>query len=62
MESEGEWLDLYLFLEVADGVFVSISEKVQDAVLDVVLLKMIHQVCAIALNMNTQSIINKSIE
>lgn len=24
-ESEGEWLELYLFLEVADGVFVSIS-------------------------------------
>lgn len=62
MESEGGWLELYLFLEVADGVFVSISEKIQNAVLDVVLLKMIHQVCAIALNMNTQTIINKSSE
>lgn len=62
VESEGEWLELYLFLEVANGVFISISEKIQNAVLDVVLLKMIHQVCAVALNINTQTIINKSSE
>lgn len=41
---------LYLFLEVTDGVFISVGEKVQYAMFDVILLKMIHQMCAIALN------------
>lgn len=39
----------YLLLEVADGVFVRIGEEVEDVVLDVVLLQVVHQVRPVAL-------------
>lgn len=39
----------HLLLEVADGVLVSIREKVEDVVFDVVLLQVVHQVGTIAL-------------
>lgn len=41
--------EAHLLLEVADGVLVGVGEEVQDAVFDVVLLQVIHQVGAIAL-------------
>ena len=41
----------YLFLEVADGEFVSKSEEMTDVVLNVVVLQMVHHVSAIALKM-----------
>ena len=43
----------YLFLEVSDGVLVSEGEEVEDAVFDVVILEVVHQVCAISLHTNT---------
>lgn len=43
----------YLFLEVTNGVLVSISEEIQDVVFDVVLLQVIHQVGTIALKSKT---------
>lgn len=39
----------YLLLEVADGVFISIREKIEDVVFDVVLLQVVHQVGTVAL-------------
>lgn len=39
----------HLLLKVANGVLICICEEVQDAMLDVVLLQMVHQVSAIAL-------------
>lgn len=39
----------YLLLEVADGVFVGVREEVQYAVLDVILLQVVHQVGAVTL-------------
>ena len=39
----------HLLLEVADGVLVGVGEEVENAVLDVILLQVVHQVSAIAL-------------
>lgn len=39
----------HLLLEVADGVLVGVGEEVEDVVLDVVLLQVVHQVRPIAL-------------
>lgn len=39
----------YLFLEVPNGVLVGVGEEVQDLVLDVVLLEVVHQVGSVAL-------------
>lgn len=53
---------LYLFLEVTNGVFIGIGEKVQDAMFNVILLKMIHQMCAIALNTQTHPITKEDVQ
>lgn len=39
----------YLLLEVANGVLVGICKEVENAVFDVVLLQVVHQMCSIAL-------------
>lgn len=39
----------YLLFEIANGIFICIGEKVEDAVFDVVLLQVIHKVSPIAL-------------
>ena len=39
----------HLFLEVADGVLISISEEVEDFMLDVILLQVVHQMGSITL-------------
>lgn len=39
----------YLLFEVADGIFVGVSEEIEDVVFDVVLLQVVHQVGAVAL-------------
>lgn len=39
----------YLLFEIANGIFISIREKVEDAVLNVVLLQVIHKVSSVAL-------------
>lgn len=39
----------YLLLEVADGILVSVCKEIEDAVFDVVLLQVVHQVGTIAL-------------
>lgn len=44
---------VYLLLEVADGVLVSVGEEVQDVVFDVVLLQVVHQVGPVALEFQT---------
>lgn len=47
-----QWADRgesHLLLEVADGVLVGVGEEVEDAVLDVILLQVVHQVSAVAL-------------
>lgn len=41
--------EAHLLFEVADGILISISEEVEDAVFDVILLQVVHQVSAIAL-------------
>ena len=43
------WQTTYLFLEVSDGVLVSEGEEVEDAVFDVVILQVVHQVSPIPL-------------
>ena len=43
------WQTTYLFLEVSDGVLVSKCEEMKDAVFDVVILQMVHQVSPIPL-------------
>ena len=45
----GAPLALYLLLEVADGVLVGVGEEKEDAVFDVVLLQVVHQVRSVAL-------------
>lgn len=39
----------HLLLEVANGVLVCVGEEVEDVVLDVVLLQVVHQVRPVAL-------------
>lgn len=39
----------HLLLEVANGVLVGVGEEVEDVVFDVVLLQVVHQVGAVAL-------------
>lgn len=39
----------HLLLEVADGVLVGVGEEVEDVVLDVVFLQVVHQVRPVAL-------------
>ena len=46
----------YLFLEVSDGVLVSERQEVEDAVTNVVVLKVVHHVCTIALGETATSI------
>ena len=46
----------YLFFEVSNGVLVSERQKVEDAVTDVVVLKVVHHVCTIALGETATSI------
>jgi len=45
----------YLFLEVSDGELVSEGEEVEDAVLDVVVLQVVHHVGPIALHPTTHA-------
>ena len=40
---------IYLFLEVAYGILVSEGEEVQHAVVDMVVLQVVHEMCAITL-------------
>lgn len=40
---------LYLLLEVANGVLVSVGEEIEDVVFDVILLQVVHQVGSVAL-------------
>lgn len=46
-EAAGE--GTHLLLEVANGILIGIGEEVEDVVLDVVLLQVVHQVCPVAL-------------
>ena len=46
----------YLFFEVSDGVLISECQEVEDAVTDVVVLKVVHHVCTIALGETATSI------
>ena len=39
----------YLFFEVSNRVFIGICQKVQNRMLDVVILEVIHEMCAIPL-------------
>lgn len=41
----------YLLLEVANGVFISVCEEIQNVVFDVILLQVVHQVGAVALTL-----------
>lgn len=40
----------YLLFEVTNGVLISVGEEVQDAVFDVILLQVVHQVGTVALD------------
>lgn len=44
---------LYLLLEVAYGILVSVSEEIKNVVFNVVLLQMVHQVGAVTLQQET---------
>lgn len=45
-------ISCYLFFEVAYGVLICISEEVEDFMLDVVFLQVVHQMCTVALPSN----------